>query len=71
MAGLVPATHVLTPCKLKGVDGRDIRAFTPVFDGLLPGQDDVDRPRTSQARAYFFAPLTGSFTASMVDNSTL
>jgi hypothetical protein len=21
------------------VDGRDIRAFTPVFDGLLPGHD--------------------------------
>ena len=48
MAGLVPATHVLMPCKFKGVDGRDIRAFTPVFDGLLPGHDDVDRLRTSQ-----------------------
>jgi hypothetical protein len=23
----------------KDVDGRDIRAFTPVFDGLLPGHD--------------------------------
>ena len=23
----------------QGVDGRDIRAFTPVFDGLLPGHD--------------------------------
>jgi|GEM_PF-4953767 hypothetical protein len=22
------------------VDGRDIRAFTPVFDGLLPGHDE-------------------------------
>ena len=33
MAGLVPATHVFMPCKFKGVDGRDIRAFTPVFDG--------------------------------------
>src|SRR5260370_29354025 len=27
----------------QGVDGRDIRAFTPVFDGLLHGHDDVER----------------------------
>src|SRR5258708_4194858 len=26
-------------------DGRDIRAFTPVFDGLLPGHDQVELPR--------------------------
>src|SRR6266849_10297530 len=38
MAGPVPATHVLTPRKFKGVDGRD-----------KPGHDDVDRSRTSQA----------------------
>jgi len=39
MAGLVPATHVLNAVQAQGVDGRDIRAFTPVFDGLLPGHD--------------------------------
>ena|GEM_PF-5113339 len=26
-------------------DGRDIRAFTPVFDGLLPGHDQLRRLR--------------------------
>ena len=26
-------------------DGRDIRAFTPVFDGLLPGHDEWELPR--------------------------
>jgi len=26
-------------------DGRDIRAFTPVFDGLLPGHDQVGLSR--------------------------
>ena len=25
------------------MDGRDIRVFTPVFDGLLHGHDDVER----------------------------
>jgi hypothetical protein len=34
MPGLVPGIHVLR-CK-QGVDGRDIRAFTLVFDGLCP-----------------------------------
>jgi len=34
MPGLVPGIHVLAT--KKGVDGRDARAFTPVFDGLCP-----------------------------------
>jgi hypothetical protein len=35
MPGLVPGIHVFL-CSSKDVDGRDIRAFTPVFDGLCP-----------------------------------
>ena len=35
MPGLVPGTHVFRTTK-QGVGGRDIRAFTPVFDGLCP-----------------------------------
>jgi hypothetical protein len=31
MPGIVPGIHVF---RCKGVDGRDKRAFTPVFDGL-------------------------------------
>src|SRR5258707_15858484 len=37
----------------QGVDGRDIRAFTPVFDGLLPGHDSgemVQRDRNPLQR---------------------
>jgi len=46
MAGLVPATYVfLLPRRKQGVGGRDLRAFTPVFDGLLPGHDDVETSR--------------------------
>jgi hypothetical protein len=34
MPGLVPGIHVLLSSMLaKDVDGRDIRAFTPVFAG--------------------------------------
>jgi hypothetical protein len=33
---LVPGIHVLEYGLAKDVDGRDIRAFTPVFDGLCP-----------------------------------
>jgi hypothetical protein len=37
MPGLVPGIHVLLSSMLaKDVDGRDIRAFTPVFAGLCP-----------------------------------
>ena len=34
MLGLVPGIHVFA--RSQGVDGRDIRAFTSVFDGLCP-----------------------------------
>jgi hypothetical protein len=34
MPALVAGIHVFA--KKQGVDGRDIRAFTPVFDGLCP-----------------------------------
>jgi hypothetical protein len=38
--GIVAGIHVfLAGFQLKDVDCRDIRAFTPVFDGLLPGHD--------------------------------
>ena len=36
MPGLVPGIHVLQASVNKDVDGRDIRAFTPVFDGRCP-----------------------------------
>jgi hypothetical protein len=39
MPALVAGIHVLLlaiPQRSKDVDGRDIRAFTPVFDGLCP-----------------------------------
>jgi hypothetical protein len=36
MPGLVPGIHVLHLRDQKDVDGRDLRAFTPVFDGLCP-----------------------------------
>jgi len=40
VAGLVPAIHVfLAECHEQGVDARDIRAFTLVFDGLMRGHD--------------------------------
>jgi hypothetical protein len=35
MPGLVPGIHVSKKVP-KDVDGRDKRAFTPVFDGLCP-----------------------------------
>jgi len=35
MPALVAGIHVLLR-GYKGVDGRDKRAFTPVFDGLCP-----------------------------------
>src|SRR5204863_1254243 len=39
MPGLVPGIHVFLLLHVKDVDGRDIRAFTPVFDGAMPGHD--------------------------------
>jgi hypothetical protein len=36
--------------------GRDFRAFTPVFDGLMPGHDvRMDRP--THGPYYFFSPF--------------
>jgi hypothetical protein len=39
MPGVGPGTHVLLAIG-KDVDGRDIRAFTPVFDGLCPAMTE-------------------------------
>ena len=40
MPALVAGIHVFCArFSEQGVDGGDIRAFTPVFDGLLPGHD--------------------------------
>jgi hypothetical protein len=36
MPALVAGIHVYNLQQAKDVDGRDIRAFTPVFDGLYP-----------------------------------
>ena len=36
MPGLVPGIHALLLDHPKDVDGRDTRAFTPVFDGRCP-----------------------------------
>jgi hypothetical protein len=41
MPGLEPGIHVLLLGK--GVDGRDIRAFTPVFDGLCPAMTEANQ----------------------------
>jgi hypothetical protein len=40
MPGLVPGIHVLLAGVFKDVDGRDNRAFTPVFDGLCPAMTE-------------------------------
>ena len=51
MPALVAGIHVFfLSFSEQGVDGRDIRAFTPVFDGLLPGHDSgevVQRDRNA------------------------
>ena len=36
MPGLVPGIHVFVEANAEDVDGRDKRAFTPIFDGLCP-----------------------------------
>ena len=41
MPALVAGIHVFYAEQEQRRGGRDIRAFTPVFDGLLPGHDDV------------------------------
>jgi hypothetical protein len=38
-AGVMPGIHVFAAAK-KDVDGRDTRAFTPVFDGLCPAMTE-------------------------------
>ena len=43
MPALVAGIYVfLLRFSEQGEDGRDIRAFTPVFDGLLPGHDSEE-----------------------------
>jgi hypothetical protein len=42
MPALVAGIHVWK-CGKKGVDGRDKRAFTPVFDGLGPAMTWKER----------------------------
>ena len=39
MPGFMPGIHVLETSR-EDVDGRDIRAFTPVFDGLCPAMTE-------------------------------
>jgi hypothetical protein len=36
MPGFMPGIHVSKRRQFKNVDGRDKRAFTPVFNGLCP-----------------------------------
>jgi hypothetical protein len=33
----------LLRCREKGVGARDIRAFTPIYDGLMRGHDGGER----------------------------
>jgi hypothetical protein len=47
MAGLVPAIHVFLRRILKAWMPGNIRAFTPVFDGLRPGMTEIIRHRYS------------------------
>jgi hypothetical protein len=44
MPGLVPGIHALQIRIIKDVDGRDKRAFTPVFDGLCPAMTLIEIP---------------------------
>jgi len=50
MPGVLPGIHVFLACGAKDVDGRDIRAFTPVFDVLCPAMTEC----------YFFLLLTST-----------
>jgi len=42
MPGLVPGIHdfLVAPFRKQDVDGRGVRAFTPVFDGLCPAMTE-------------------------------
>jgi hypothetical protein len=58
IAGLVPAISIrMAQCPIYR-DGRDIRAFTPVFDGLLPGHDQAGLPRVSSPLLFPLAKLS-------------
>ncbi len=41
MPGPVPGIHAFLTYNKKDVDGRDNRAFTPVFDGLCPAMTNL------------------------------
>jgi hypothetical protein len=40
MPGFMPGIHVFLVYLKQDVDGRDIRAFTPVFDRLSPAMTE-------------------------------
>jgi hypothetical protein len=44
MHAYAPGIHVFPYFVKQGVDGRDIRAFTPVFDGLCPAMTAFQMP---------------------------
>ncbi len=48
MPGFVPGIHVFLAAEKQDVDGRDERAFTPVFDGLCPAMTGQALPRFSR-----------------------
>jgi hypothetical protein len=41
MPGFMPGIHVFLAMIKKDVDGRDKRAFTPVFDRLCPAMTTI------------------------------
>ncbi len=66
MPGLMPGIHVFKQCSKKDVDGRDVRAFTPVFDGLCPAMTtEKSRPRNGYRLRQMSAALraTGTLAA--------
>jgi hypothetical protein len=50
ITGLDPVIHLLRSHKAKDVDGRVIKAFTPVFDGAMPGHDDGEASALNSPR---------------------
>jgi hypothetical protein len=55
MTGLVPGIHVVFRSKTD-VDGRDNRAFTPVFDGPCPATTRMDGQVVCYSAAARFSP---------------
>ena len=51
MPGLVLGIHALYLASPTNVDGRDIRAFTPVFDGLCPAMTEGNYMDAAELRA--------------------